>query len=284
MSTFSRPTATALLTLALGAAVFAQQRGQNTPPASARQQAQVDVTGYWVAQITEDWRWRMMTPPKGDILGVPLNDAGRKVAEAWDLAADTREGRLCKAFGAGGLLRHPLRIQITWVDDNTLELRTDLGQQTRRFHFDPAAARRTTRTLQGTSVASWTAPAPRGRGRGNAAPGPRAFGPGVAPPPAFVEPPTPRGGLRVVTTSLSAGYLRKNGIPYSENAVVRESFDRVQVFDQDYLNVVTEVVDPVYLTTSFIVSNHFKREPDGARWTPAPCAVDPPAVARGGRP
>jgi hypothetical protein len=44
----------------------------------------IDITGQWVSVITEDWRWRMVTPPKGDTSSVALNAAGRKAAEAWD--------------------------------------------------------------------------------------------------------------------------------------------------------------------------------------------------------
>jgi hypothetical protein len=80
-----------------------------------------------------------------------------------------------------------------------------------------------------------------------------------------------------VTTNLQAGYLRKNGVPYSENAVVTEYYDRVSIFDNDYLQLVTVVDDPTYLTISFIVSNQFKREADGSKWHPTPCTVDPPA-------
>ena len=76
---------------------------QNAPrAASARAGAFIDITGQWVSVVTEDWRWRMVTPPKGDTASVPLNPAGRKVADAWDLAADRARGDLCKAFGPPG--------------------------------------------------------------------------------------------------------------------------------------------------------------------------------------
>ena len=73
-----------------------------------------DITGQWVAVVNEDWRWRMVTPPKGDTSSVPLNPAGRRVASWWDLAADRAQGRLCKAFGGPGLIRQPGRIRIRW--------------------------------------------------------------------------------------------------------------------------------------------------------------------------
>ena len=130
-----------------GAALAARARraGDRPRPAStapppcghsAREGAFIDLTGQWVSVVTEDWRWRMVTPPKGDTASVPLNPAGRKVADAWDLAADRARGDLCKAFGPPSLIRQPGRLRIRWENDNTLLLEFDAGTQTRRFHFD----------------------------------------------------------------------------------------------------------------------------------------------------
>jgi hypothetical protein len=273
----------AAIAVAFGALATPYAQQPASPPSpTARSTAQADLTGYWVAQITEDWRWRMMTPPKGDYMGVPLNAAGRKAGDSWDLARDREAGNLCRAFGAGGLMRHPMRIRVEWADDNTLRLETDAGQQTRLFHFGRAAAAGS-RSLQGHSVAQWTRPLPpaaRGAGGGPVPTG-RASGPNVAPAAPqrgrAAAPPPPPGGLKVVTTNLLPGYLRKNGVPYSENAIVTEYYDRVSMFGQDYLQLVTVVEDPIYLERPFIVSNHFKREADGSKWTPTPCTIDPPA-------
>lgn len=245
---------------------FAQQRGQQPPqpPESAQESAQVDLTGYWVPLVTEDWLWRMVTPPKGNYASVPLNPEGRRVADTWDLEKDIANGDQCKPFGAGGVMRMPLRVHITWADDNTLKIETDAGQQTRLFHFDETAQPSPQRTWQGFSLAEWTRPLPR-RGRG------RRGGPPVAAAP-------PEGALKVVTNNLRAGYLRKNGVPYSENAVVTEYYDRVSAFGNDYMMVVTVVEDPTYLTMPFITSTNFKREPDGSKWNPSPCKIDPPVA------
>ena len=91
----------------------------------------------WVSVVTEDWRWRMVTPPKGDFASVPLNAEGRKVAAAWDLDQDNAAGNQCRAFGAAAVMRQPLRVQIVWQDERTLKLETDAGQQTRLFRFAP---------------------------------------------------------------------------------------------------------------------------------------------------
>src|SRR5207247_6735389 len=86
-------------------AVLAVQ-GQGTqpaqPPPTARLQAPIDLTGYWVSVVTEDWRWRMLTPPKGDYSSLPLNDEGRKVADGWDPAKDEASGNACRGVWGGG--------------------------------------------------------------------------------------------------------------------------------------------------------------------------------------
>ena len=77
--------------------------------------------------------------------------------------------------------------------------------------------------------------------------------------------------MKVVTTRMKPGYLRKNGVPYSENAVVTEYFDRHTTYGSEWFTVTTTVEDPKYLNQPFITSTHFKREPDGAKWQPVPC-------------
>jgi hypothetical protein len=253
------------------------------PPRSPRAAALADLTGNWVAQITEDWRWRMITPPKGDYASVPLNARGREVAGEWDPAADAAAGEQCRAFGAGGLMRLPTRLRISWADDATLRVEADAGQQVRTLHFDRSVAAAPARSWQGHSVAEWRGLPQQGNPFGGlvaptqeaAAARGAAAGP-VAASPARAQPPPPRGSLKVVTTNLRSGYLRKNGVPYSEGAVVTEYYDRFSMFGNDYLQVVTVVTDPTYLTTPFVVSNQFKREPDDSKWNPTPCATDAP--------
>ena len=60
--------------------VWAQGPPPPGPPRSPKAAAPVDLTGYWVSVIAEDWRWRMVTPPKGDYISIPLSDEGRRVA------------------------------------------------------------------------------------------------------------------------------------------------------------------------------------------------------------
>jgi len=224
---------------------------QQPPPAAQaprtpRALAPHDLTGYWVSVVTEDWRWRMVTPPKGDYISIPLSDEGRRVAFQWDPATDGS----CKAFGAAGLMRIPTRLNITWQGDDVLKVESDAGQQTRLLQFAPKGGPGA-RSLQGFSVAEWEALGVAGPGRG-----------GVLPPRA----------LKVVTTNLLEGWLRKNGVPYSEQTTLTEHWDRVAFPNGDvWLTVSQYVSDPKYLTGDYTTSMHFKKEPDGSKWKPTPC-------------
>jgi hypothetical protein len=262
------------------AAPAGQPPAPPAPPRTPRTIAPIDITGYWVPVITEDWRWRMLTPPKGDYASVPINDEGRRVADAWNLAKDEAGGLSCKPYGIGNIMRMPGRMHVTWQDDTTLKLEFDAGTQTRLLHFSgkaPSAADKVQKTWQGYSAADWeiagqsvavdrngipVAPPPGrgGRGGGRGAPAPRG------------------GALHVVTTNFREGYLRKNGVPYSENASISEYFDKVgpEPNGDVILLVRTVVDDPKYLQVPFITSTHFKLEKDGAKWNPSPCKIDPP--------
>jgi len=250
----------ASLTVALSAQRGAAPQGRGGPPGpppTPKAAALADLTGYWVALVTEDWRHRMFTPAKGDYTSVPVNPAGRKLADAWDAAKDEAAGEQCRAFGAGGIMRMPTRLHITWQDDNTLKVETDAGTQTRLLRFGTAQGEGG--GWQGVSTASWeyprsSFPAPTGLGRGP-----------VGPPPG--------GALKVVTTKMRPGYLRRNGVPYSANAVLTEYFERLDVPGGDSLLVVaSELVDPENLTSPYWTSPHFKRQNDATGWNPTPCA------------
>jgi len=256
----------AFTAFALGISVAAQQPA----PGPARGIAPVDLTGNWVSIVTEDWRFRMVTPPAKDYASVPLNAAARAVADKWDPAKDEADGNACKSYGAGNIMRTPGRLRISWQDDTTLKIETDAGQQTRILHFTGAPGGDP--SWQGYSQASWEiagggGPGGRGGGGGRGGPG-GPGGPGAGGPP-----PPPRGGsLKVVTTRLKEGYLRKNGVPYSENAVVTEYFDRHSETDgSEWFTVTTIVDDPKYLAQNFITSTHFKKEADGSKFSPSPC-------------
>ena len=276
------------LIVVFAVAVGAQNAAPAQPPTprTPRTAAPIDLTGNWVAVITEDWRWRMLTPPKGDYASVPLTDEGRRVADSWNLAKDEAAGLACKPYGVGNIMRMPGRMRITWQDDNTLKVEFDAGTQTRLLHFDRKPEKLPAPSWQGYSAAEWQVagqtmtldrngipqfgPNPGGGGGGGrAGRGGGRGGPGGA----------PRGGsLFVTTTNFRDGYLRKNGVPYSANANITEYFDRVgpEPNGDVILLVRTVVEDPKYLQLPFITSTHFKLEKDGSKWNPSPCKIDPP--------
>ncbi len=215
------------------------------PPPAPKAAAPFDMTGYWVSVVTEDWKFRMVTPKKGNFGGVPLNTEGRRIATEWDGAKD--QDSQCKIYGAAAVMRVPGRLHIIWENDTTLRIDTDAGTQTRLFHFGGATPQSLEPTLQGYSVAQWElGPGTRGQSK--------------------------NGDLKVVTTHMLPGYLRTNGVPYSGNAVLTEYYDRIPAPNGDQWLVVTTVVhDPQYLTMPFVTSTHFKKLPDSAGWDPQPC-------------
>lgn len=254
MRSVLRAIATLGVALSLSSAlVDAQRGGRGAPqaPPTPRAAAPFDLTGQWVSLITEDWRHRQFTAPKGDYASIPLSPAGRKLADSWDPARDEAAGEQCKAYGAAGLLRLPTRMRIAWQDDATLTLETDAGTQARIFYF--GSPQGNGGDWQGLSVASWDYPRAPFAGRGGG--------------------PAPGGSLKVVTSRMRPGYLLKNGAPYGGNAVLTEYFDRFDVPGGDNLIVITtEVVDPDNLATPYWTSQQFKRETDTSRWSPTPCA------------
>ena len=255
-----RATACGLVIFGLSVSLYAQPPAERPAARSARERALIDITGQWVSVVSEDWLWRMVTPPAGDTASVPLNQSGREVALAWDRDRDVADDRLCLAYGPPGLVRQPGRIRIHWQDENTLQLDFDAGSQTRLLRF-AAADTPAQSVLQGFSQASWF--------RESQLPG--AFGPGG----------TATGGtLHVRTSNMTPGYLRPNGVPYSEQAVVKEYFNTFSLpGDGGTWLIVTMVVeDPVYLTTEFITSTHFRKETERSGWNPRPCEISPPLI------
>jgi hypothetical protein len=235
--------------------------GRGGPPPTPRAAAPVDFTGNWVSVVSEDWRWRMITPPKGDYANIPLNAAARKAADGWDPARDEAAGEQCKGYAAPAIMREPTRLRISWTDDYTLNIETDAGMQTRILRFarpeNAPSASAGQRSWQGLSVARWEPPPQGGRGL-NLGLAPRAGSQGRS--------------LEVVTTQIRPGYLRKNGVPFSENASVTEYFDLFPEPDgPDWFVVTTSVTDPLYLGEPWVTTSHFKKEPDGSKWNPAPC-------------
>ena len=214
-----------------------------------REAAAIDLTGYWVSVITEDWKYRMVTPKKGVLRHA---DAERRRPEGRrHLGPGARRSRRRTVQGLRRRQHHAAcrdALHITWQDANTLRIDTDAGTQTRLFHFG-TARRPESRAGRDMSVAQWEVPRP---GRGGAR----------------------QGNLKVVTTNLRPGYVRKNGAPYSDKTVVTEYFDVNTMPNGDqWMTVTTKVEDPVYFTRPYITTSDFKKLPDAAGWNPTPCSV-----------
>lgn len=240
------------------------QAGGTSPPA-ARASAPIDLTGYWVSVVTQDWRWRMVTPAKGDYASIPITIEAKKAGDAWDPAKDEAAGEQCKSYGAPAIMAVPTRLRIAWQDDSTLQVETDAGMQTRRFQFGPSNPRRagpstplragnaTPRgpaTWQGDSIAQWERPRPA---RGVVAKG---------------------GSLKVVTSHLRPGYLRKNGVPYSADAVLTEYWDvSTGPSGDQWITITSMVQDDKYLREPWVTALNFKKERDGSKWDPTPCSA-----------
>jgi len=270
----------ATLVMLLPAFVAAQDFGApargNAPPAppkTPREAAPQDLTGYWVSVVTELWRYRMLVPDKNDYQFVPLNPEGRKLAGTWDPAKDQASGDECKSYAAPAIMQVPGRLHIYWQDDNTLRIDTDSGTQTRLFHFGGSSPQNDPPTWQGYSVASWQGAENIDTRDGQGGPIQDASGkliPGRMMRQADY--------LKVVTTHLRPGYLQKNGIPFSANAMLEEDFD---TFPEPYsgntwLTVTAVVNDPLYLIEPLFTHAHFKKLPDNSGWDPTPCHANEP--------
>jgi hypothetical protein len=264
--------ATAFVLSLVPSAALAQRGGRGGPPPTPKAAAPVDLTGYWVSVVTEDWRYRMIMPAKGDHPSQPLNAAGVKVADSWDPAKDEAAGEQCRAYGGAGVMRMPGRMHVTWQDDNTMKIDTEAGTQTRLFHFLGAPSQQLltqgatdipglapnllTQSWQGVSLAVWEYAGGR-RGAVNEADANRNLG-----------------DLKVVTTHMKPGYLQRNGVPYSANALQTEYFSRTFETNGDSWLILTQVIeDPVYLNNRYVRSTHYKRLPDtNTAWEPEACS------------
>ena len=248
-----RPIAALLLIVGCSAGIVAQQGGAsgNVAPPSARAGAADDMTGTWVSVVTEEWKYRMVTPRKGDYGGggIHLLPAGRRLADQWDPAKDDAAGEQCKGYGAVGVTRLPGKVRISWQDDNTLKAEFEAGDQVRLFHFGTSAAPGTQPSWQGFSTAQWE----------------RAVA---------TSPTTRAGDLKVVTTRLRAQYARKNGLPVSGSAVLNEY---LQVLDAPngtvWLSWIGELDEPQYYLEPYHYSWQFKKVPENSPWSPEPCTA-----------
>ncbi|HEX4049559.1 MAG TPA: hypothetical protein VHY19_01595 [Steroidobacteraceae bacterium] len=210
--------------------------------------------------VTQNWRYRMVVPARGDYAGIPINSRGKQFAQTWNAAADVAAGRQCEAYGAPNLMQIPERLKISWQDDETLRVDTDAGRQTRLLHFRSAASGAPLApSRQGYSTAHWQLFSLS-----------NSFGADEAPAKADHY-----GSLVVTTDHLLPGLLRKNGVPYGAQTHLSEYW-RVQALDSEqWLMISSSVKDPEYLSAPYVYDSIFQREPDASQRDPSPCSLTP---------
>lgn len=242
---------------------------QSAGPPTAQSQAAFDATGYWVSLITQNWRWRMVVPGRGEYADVPINAKARQMADAWNPATDAAAGKQCEAYGAAVIMRNPERLHITWVDSKTLKVDTDEGMQTRLLHFQDAIAASAVaaaplKPLPASAPPSW-------QGQSSA----RWVLAGAG---GLLEPDQTANGhrygsLEVVTSNMLPGLLRKNGVPYGAKTKTAEYWNVHELGGQEWMSISTTVEDPEYLQGPYIYDSVFQKEPESAKWAPAPCTL-----------
>jgi hypothetical protein len=201
--------------------------------------AQTNLIGYWNPLFHEDVDERIPGPPIGDYLGLPITDAARLRAEAWDASLLSMPEHQCKphpstyGFRGVGVLR-------IWEDrdedtQQLVKIHTHIAwqEQHREIWMDgrPHPPEYAQHTWQGFSTGSWDGDV-----------------------------------LVVKTTHLKAGWMRRNGLPLSDRATMTDRFHRYG----DVMTHVMIVEDSVYLTEPLVKTNGFLLAPAGTM-TPYPC-------------
>jgi hypothetical protein len=193
----------------------------------------IDLSGAWAPEPHEE---SVGNPAIADFLGVPITEAARAVGLAWSPSRVTVPEHQCQVHVAPYIMGGPLNLRIWEERDNqaqklqSIRMYISTYEQNRTIWMDgrphpPAAA---AHTWMGFSTGDWD---------GNT--------------------------LTVYTTHMKEGYLRRNGLPESDQATLIEHFMR----HGDYLVHVSEVTDPVTLTEPFVRTQIFHRTPqEGQNW------------------
>jgi hypothetical protein len=192
------------------------------PPAFA----QVDLSGEWGQKVHEDLPERGHGPEIGDYTGLPINDQARARADAWTAEKWTMPEHECEPHPADYAPRGPGSMRI-WADMNPLSFditawHTELNwmQPLRTIYMDhrPHPSEDAPPTWQGFSTGEWSGDM-----------------------------------LKVTTTHLKEGWIRRNGLPRSDRATMTEYYIR----HGDYFTLVTMVQDPVYFTEPFVRTSNW---------------------------
>ena len=199
--------------------------------------AQILLDGEWSARYHEDFSERIPGPELGDYLGLPINDAARLKAESWDASRLTLPEEQCRVHVSPYIYRGPLDLRI-WSEKNpetqqVVAIRNYLGtySQNRTIWMDgrPHPPAWAPHTWMGFSTGKWEGEI-----------------------------------LTVYTTHIKQGWVRRNGLPQSDQATLVEHFIR----HGDHLTHVSILTDPVYLTEPLIKTENFEMNLHGenAQW------------------
>src|SRR6185295_17534067 len=192
--------------------------------------AQIDLSGQWSGRFHEDQEHRVPGPELGDYLGLPINDAARLKADAWDASILSLREHQAKPHPSTYSLRGPANIRLSRVLDAVTqetigyELFGTFGQATRTIWLDG-------RTRPPSWAAHTWAGFSLGRWDGDQ--------------------------LTVETTHLKVGWIQRNGVAHSDQATMTEHFFR----HGEILTVVTVVKDPIYLEEPFVRSTSWVLDP-----------------------
>jgi hypothetical protein len=201
--------------------------------------AQIDMNGVWAPIFHEDQPERVPGPEVGDYAGLPINDAARARADAWDASLLTLPEHQCKphpsTYGFRGVGNLRLRFDFDDATQRLVKINTQIQwmEQKREIWMDgrPHPPEYAPHTWQGFSTGRWDGPV-----------------------------------LVVRTTHLKAGWMRRNGLALSDRATMEERFIR----HGDFLTHVYMISDPVYLSEPLVKTNGFRLQLNG-EVQPYPC-------------
>ena len=202
--------------------------------------AQVDFSGEWAPRMWEDQPERVPGPELGDFSGIPVSEAARLRAEAWDASIQTLPEWQCRPHSADYIWRGPSNLRI-WKEIDPV------SREITAYHAEWLRSVDAPVYLDGRAhppddaLHTW-AGFSTGRWEGDM--------------------------LTITTTHLKEGYLRRNGLPRSDKATLTQHWIR----NGDFLTVVTVVNDPVYLTEPFIRTTDYELNLN-QNIPPYPCGV-----------
>jgi len=201
---------------------------------------QVDLSGAWTPQYTEDQPERIPGPDLVDYLGIPINPEARQWALSWDPDRLSLPEHQCQEHTVAYIYRGPVQLRL-WEerDPQTQDLVAihsyiNIYEQNRTIWMDnrPHPPDYAAHTFAGFSTGHWD---------GNI--------------------------LTVYTTHIKQGWHRRNGIPSSDEITLTEHFIR----HGDRLTHVSIVSDPIYLSEPLIKSEDFTSNPNSNQNWLWPC-------------